>query len=92
MVDATNPVALVGWVLLMAAAAASCVSQARKTRNATWRVGWLGLLAASVVWLAGGVWGFASPDAFRLLSDVGVLLAVLSAVVLIWVLLGPRRA
>lgn len=86
-----NPLAFGGWVLLMAAAAVSCYLQARKTRNQIWRAGWLGLLLASLIWLAGGVLGFRSQAQFSALSRVGTGVAAVSAVCLLGALLMPKR-
>lgn len=75
----------------MAAAAVSCYLQARKTHNQIWRAGWLGLLLASLIWLAGGVFGFRSQAQFSVLSRVGTALATVSALCLLGALLMPRR-
>ncbi|MGQ9698490.1 MAG: hypothetical protein ACUVRO_10930 [Armatimonadota bacterium] len=91
MTATENALALVGWTLLMAAAVVSCLLQAYKTTNKVWRLGWLGLLLASLTWLAGGVLGFASHASFTAFSRIGTGVAIASALVLLATLVLPRK-
>jgi len=86
-----NAPAFAGWVVLMAAAAVSCFLQARKTTNPIWRIGWVGLLLASLTWLVGGLLGFRSAGQFTILSRVGTAIAAVSALILLGALTIPKR-
>ena len=91
MTASENALALVGWTLLMAVCAVSCLVQIRKTDDPVWKAGWFGLFAASLIWLADGVQSFGAARELGGYSRIGTVVAVLSGMVLVSALFLKRR-
>ncbi|MGC8832503.1 MAG: hypothetical protein ACP5R4_00470 [Armatimonadota bacterium] len=90
MTASENALALVGWTLLMAVCAVSCLVQVRRTEDPVWKAGWFGLFTASLIWFADGVQSFSSARELGGYSRIGTVVAVLSGAVLVLALVLKR--